>query len=125
MSRENTAELVDATQEEQRLEQILSRISGVGEVDVMLTVACGQQTVYQTDTDSSESGNTQRNDTVIVTDSERANTGLVKRIDAPQYMGAVIVCKGGNDPVVQLAVVDAVSKALGLSSNEISVLKMK
>ena len=115
----------DAADDEKRLEQILSRITGVGEVNVMLTLACSQQTIYQTDTDSSDSGNTQRKDTVTVTDRERANTGLITRIDAPKYLGAVIVCKGGNDPGVQLAIVDAVSKALGLNSNEISVLKMK
>ena len=120
----NTA-INDAYAEEKRLEAILSRITGVGEVKVMLTLASSQETVYQTNTDLSDSGNSQRNDTVIVTNAERANTGLVARIDAPSYLGAVIVCKGGGDPIVQLAVVDAVSKALGLSSNEISVLKMK
>jgi stage III sporulation protein AG len=65
------------------------------------------------------------NNTVIVSNSDRANSGLITRIEAPKYMGAVIVCKGGNDPNVRLAIVDAVSKSLGLSSNEISVLKMK
>lgn len=117
--------LQNAAEEEARLENILARITGVGEVDVMLTLACSQQTVYQTDSDSSDSGNSQRTDTVIITESDRANTGLVTRVDAPRYMGAVIVCKGGNDPSVQLAVVDAVSKALGLDSSKISVLKMK
>lgn len=120
-----TSDLYTAADEERRLENILGRISGVGEVDVMLTLACSQQTVYQTDTDSSDSGNTQRKDTVIVTDKDRANSGLITRVEAPKYMGAVIVCKGGDDVNVRLAVVDAVSKALGLGSNDISVLKMK
>ena len=124
-STEDTIHLHNAQEEEKRLEQILGRIKGVGEVEVMLTLLSSQQTIYQTDIDSSDSGNNERSNTVIITDSERANSGLISRIDAPQYMGAVIVCKGGNDPVVRLAVVDAVSKALGLSSNEISVLKMK
>lgn len=125
VSTTNAAVLNNSTEEEMRLEKILARINGVGEVDVMLTLACSQQTVYQTDTDLSDSGNSQRNNTVIVSNSDRANSGLITRIEAPKYMGAVIVCKGGNDPNVRLAIVDAVSKSLGLSSNEISVLKMK
>lgn len=111
---------------ENKLKFILGRISGVGEVDVMLTLACGQQTIYQVDSESTieQDRTSNQTQTVIVSDSNRANTGLIARVDSPKYMGAIIVCKGGGDPSVQLAVIDAVSKALGLSSDKISVLKM-
>jgi hypothetical protein len=37
----------------------------------------------------------------------------------------VIVCQGGDQPEVKLAVVEAVCDAVGLTADKISVLKMK
>lgn len=112
---------------EDRLEKTLSCIDGVGNVEVMLTVSFGEETLYQTDDNigTNENGTTSQRDVVTVTDAERNQQAVVKQINPPKYMGAIIVCQGANDPRVQLAVVDAVSKATGLDSNRISVLKMK
>jgi stage III sporulation protein AG len=109
------------------LAQILGRIQGVGKVEVMLTVKAGETTFYQSDEDISttETGSTVRKETVIVTDANRQQTPLVTQILSPEYLGAVIVCQGANDVQVRLAVVEAVSKATGLSTDKITVLKMK
>lgn len=112
---------------EDRLSQILSQVDGAGEVQVFLTIASGEQTIYQTNdtlSHNNESDNTQVN-TVTVTDSKRNEQGLVRQINPPQYQGAIIVCRGADSPTVRLAVVDAVSKVTGLSSDKISVMKMK
>lgn len=106
------------------LEQILSQIDGVGKVKVMLTEAAGAQTIYQTDDDQSDSG-TWRSDTVIITDPDRAETGLVRQINPPSYLGAIVVCQGADRPSVRLAVVEAVANVTGLGTDRISVLKMK
>ena len=42
---------------------------------------------------------------------------------APQFRGALVVCPGGDDPQVRLAVMEAVSAVTGLGSNHISVCK--
>jgi stage III sporulation protein AG len=93
----------------------------------MLTVKAGETTFYQSDEDISttETGSTVRKETVIVTDANRQQTPLVTQILSPEYLGAVIVCQGANDVQVRLAVVEAVSKATGLSTDKITVLKMK
>lgn len=109
---------------EQRLAAILSQVAGAGEVQVLLSVAQGERTDYQTDTDTSGPTN-QRSDTVTVTDRDRNETGLIVQVHPPEYLGAVIVCQGADDPTVRLAIVDAVSKYTGLKANQISVLKMK
>ena len=106
---------------EQQLSAILSQISGVGKAEVLLTEAVGRDTVYQVDTRQNQ-GNA---DTVIITDQNREETGLVKQILAPVYRGAVIVCQGADRAGVRLAVVDAVKSVTGLSSDCITVLKMK
>lgn len=124
---EHIALTADEVSIEERLGQILSQVDGAGEVQVFLTVASGEQTIYQTnDTLSQNEGSTNTQiDTVTITDSDRNETGLVRQVNPPQFQGAIIVCTGADSPEVRLAVVDAVSKATGLGSDKISILKMK
>lgn len=107
----------------QQLVSILSQIDGVGEVRVMLTVSAGEETLYQTDTQISE--NESRVETVLVTDSNRGQTGLIRQVNPPNYQGAIIVCKGGDKASVRLAVMQSVSSVTGLGADQISVMKMK
>lgn len=109
-----------------QLAEILSQISGAGKVKVMLTVASGEKTVYQEDVDiSGGESSSSRQDTVIITDSDRNQSGLVTRVDPPTYLGAIIVCQGADKAAVRLAIVEAVSRVTGLGADRISVLKMK
>ncbi len=103
----------------EELSELLSMVKGAGDVRVMLTIAQGQQTVYQEDIQDSSA------QTVIVTDTNRNENGLIKQINAPVYQGAVVLCQGADDPIVRLSITEAVSKITGLSSNQIAVLKMK
>jgi stage III sporulation protein AG len=104
-----------------QLAAILGQISGVGRVEVLLTEAAGADTVYQVDTRQNQANA----DTVIITDRNREETGLVKQIFPPVYRGAVVVCQGADSAGVRLNVVDAVKSVTGLSSDCITVLKMK
>ena len=111
----------------QELTQILTSIQGVGKVQVMLTIATGQETIYHTDSHitSTENGSSIQKDTVIITGSDRNQEALVSVVKPPTYLGAIIVCQGADQPSVKLSIVDAVSKITGLSSDKISVVKMK
>ena len=106
---------------QKKLSTILSQISGVGKVEILLTEAIGSDTIYQMDTRQ----NLGDADTVIVMDRNREETGLVKQILPPVYRGAVVVCQGADSASVRLSVVDAVKSVTGLSSDCITVLKMK
>lgn len=124
----NTQETIEAEPErmegmEVRLQKILTNIKGAGRVEVMLTEASGQETVYQTDTELS--GDRSNHDTVIVSNADRTELGLIMQINPPIYLGAVIVCDGADDAKVRLSVTEAVSNATGLGADKISVLKMK
>ena len=120
------SEIQDEPDVSDELAQILSHIQGAGKVEVMLTVAYGEKTVYQTDEDISggENGAT-RIETVIITNSDRSQNGLVQQINPPVYLGAIVVCQGAERSAVRLAIVEAVSKVTGLGADRISVLKMK
>ncbi len=108
---------------QEELSQILSRIQGAGKVEVLLTEYAGAQTIYQTDLDQKDSD--LRRDTVILSGENRGEAGLVSQVNPPIYQGALIVCQGGDRPAVKLAIVQAVMSVTGLSSNQITVLKMK
>lgn len=112
---------------EEILEQVLGQIQGAGQVRVLLSCQTGEETLYQTDTqDSTNAEQTQRqSETVILSDGQRGEAGLVRRRDPPKYLGAVVVCQGGDNPQVRLAIVEAVRCATGLGANQICVEKMK
>lgn len=118
-----TQEVKNAISLERSLAATLAQVKGAGKVTVMLTTAAGEETVYQTDISASSTGN--NHETVIVTDANRNQAGLIKQIVPPKYLGALIVCEGANDPEVCLNLVGAVSRLTGLGANQISVLKMK
>ena len=112
---------------DESLSEILSQIHGAGNVRVLLTLQRGEETIYQTDshTTVNDESNSTQIDTVMITGSERGQSGLIKQINPPIYMGAIVVCQGADSPSVRLAVVEAVSKVTGLGADRISVLKMK
>ena len=117
------AETVQVQDLETRLAAVLSQIEGVGRVQVLLTEESGRETLYQTDTQSDSDRRTE--DTVLVEDAARRETGLIRQILEPQYRGAVILCQGADQPSVRLAVVEAVRCVTGLGADRISVLNLK
>ena len=107
---------------EQRLEELLARIEGAGAVRVLLTEDVGRETVWQTDVQTD--ADSAPEDTVILEDSGRNETGLIRRTTEPSYRGAVILCQGADAPSVKLAIVEAVRCVTGLGADQISVQKM-
>lgn len=124
---QNVSYQADAASYQEELTQILESINGVGEVRVLLTTETGTESVYQSDHDTTQSQNDQTNSkkTVIISGADRQESGLLRYQTSPRYRGAVIVCQGGDQPSVQLAVTSAVARATGLRADQICVLKMK
>ena len=117
-------EIIVKTQDlESELSCILSKVSGAGKVEVLLSLREGEQTIYQNDEIMNESDI--RRDTVLVTDVDRKENGLIKQVNPPKYRGAIVVCQGADRAEVRLAIVEAVKSVTGLSSDLITVLKMK
>ena len=117
------------TELETEMEQILSRISGVGELHLMLTVESGAEQRLAQDTELSYSGATaapddytRRSETVVVSGGS-GDAPVVTATGAPVYRGALVVCGGGDSPEVRLAVTQAVAALTGLSTERITVMK--
>ena len=109
---------------EQRIQEILSTIQGVGEVRVLLTESSGEEYCYKTDEQMGSEGNVTRRETVIILDENRRESGLIQTVLAPTYRGALVVCQGGDNALVKLSIIEAVGNATGIPSSRITVLKM-
>ncbi|MCD7771707.1 MAG: hypothetical protein LUH23_06445 [Oscillospiraceae bacterium] len=99
------------------LEEIISKIDGVGDVTVMLTIESSASYVYTQDIEKDELET--KSETVIIGNKE----ALIERIDNPQVSGVLIVCTGGDRAVIQEQVIKAVSTVLDIPTNKVYVAK--
>ncbi len=116
------------TETEKELKEIISKIDGVGNVSLMLTLDGTTEYVYAEDIDTeTDENNDSKSDKyknkVIIVDSDGNETALVKKIIEPKVKGVVIVCSGGGNIEVKERVIKAVSSALNISTNNICVEK--
>ena len=106
---------------ERRLEQTLSNIEGAGKARVMLSVKSdGRQVLAQ---NVEQDGERTSSTTVTVGRGSGNQEVVALQKLGPQFQGAVVVCPGGDDPQVRLALAQAVGAVTGLGSNRISICK--
>lgn len=122
---------------EEKVQTLVEKISGVGSSNVMITLENGVENVYansekkSTDntTDNSSSGTskaTDKNNTeqnVVVVDGKDGKQALVVTQKEPTVKGVVVVCDGGDNLTVVQDVIDAVTTALRITSNRVTVVK--
>ena len=111
---------------EKELTQILSKVSGVGEVKVMVTIEGTTEYVYAeellTNKEENDSGISESYENeIVIIENDGRKEALVKKIVKPQVSGVVIVCQGGDNIVVEEKIYQAVSTALNISTNRICV----
>lgn len=112
---------------ERKLERILSRIDGAGQVSVALTVKDGVERVYADDQTYSQDGGSreQESRTVVISTGSGTEEVVLVQQRYPAFQGAVVVCEGGGDPQLRLLVTQAVSALTGLGADRITVCKSK
>jgi len=121
--------------EEQKLEEILSSIDGVGRVKVALSIKTGSETVFALDEAESvrdESGGDDRvseKDTtkkpVLASSGSSGESPLKVKEKYPEFRGALVVCEGADNAEIRLVITEAVCSLTGITSDHISVIKMK
>lgn len=116
---------------ESAMEDILEKIQGVGQVDVMLTLQSGSELVLAEDSSLRYSGSTQspddydRSSQTVTVSGDSGQDVVVTQEICPQYRGALVVCEGGGSDGVRLQVVEAVSALTGLGSDRIAVVQWR
>lgn len=118
-------QLYSLEETEQRMAQLLGKMSGVGRVQVMLTLKNGSSLELAEDADSTErDGETRaQREPVTLNRGSGYQDVVVTRETYPVYLGAVVVCQGAGSSGVRLAVTEAVAALTGLPADRITVVQ--
>ncbi len=108
---------------EAKLENLLSQMEGAGAVQVVLTLEKSASYTYQTDRETRDGE--ERRETVLVSDGAGGEAPVTQETAYPVYQGAVVACQGADSAQVRLDIVRAVASLTGLSSDRITVIKLK
>ena len=106
----------------------LSRIDGVGRLELMLTLESTGESVYAQDRRESVNGelNGSREESItVVSGSGYEQKPVTVKELYPTFRGAVVLCEGADDIHVRCAVVEAVSTLCGIGADKVAVLKMQ
>ena len=120
---------------EQRLEELLKKVSGIGDVQVMITLKSSAETVVLKDspytseiTDESDSEGGHRTVTQIEQGEETILAGdnepyVIKRIE-PEVQGVVVIAEGAGDLRIVTEIVEAVEVLFEVPAHKVKVMKM-
>ena len=111
--------------EEERLENILSDIEGVGDVSVMVTYYASSEKVLAYEKKTDRKGETTNgfggeisDEKAVMADGEPVVLSEV----FPSIRGVVVIAEGAGKATVNQAITEAVSTALGIAVHKICVL---
>ena len=124
---------------ENNLEDILSKIAGVGSVDVLVTYSESSEVIamyneknLSSETDEEDTNGGKRkvdqldsNKEIIFEDKNGKKTPITQKVIMPKIEGAVVIAEGAKDINVKTNIIQAVTAATGLSSYRIQVFEMK
>lgn len=114
------------------LEDILSNITGVGEVKVLLTYSETSSILplyneslsssVSTSSDGTTTETTSQSKEIFTDSSEEA---VIQKYIMPKLEGAIVIAQGAGDTTVKANIVAAVEATTGLLSHKIQVFEMK
>lgn len=124
---------------EEKLENILANVKGIGKVKVMITYSQTNEVIPMYDEDSSSSTteekdsgggtrtvneNSSKKD-IIYKEEDGVKTPITQSVVKPKIEGAIIVAEGASDATVKTNIVQAVEAVTGVATYKIQVLEMK
>lgn len=111
---------------EEKLTDTISSISGVGSCKVMITLYKSSENVYAKNNDSKvDSDSKSESEEYVIYDGDNGESPILINEYFPNVQGVAVVCSGGDNPVVKEKVIETVSSLFSISSNRISVSKIK
>lgn len=125
---ENTNQTFSSTLEyvdylENKLNNVLSKISGVSNVNVIITLESGFGYEYVTEEETKTSTNGATSTTITTTTVVMvSNEPLVNQEIYPKIKGVVVVAKGAEDTGVKLKILSAIQTVLNVSNSNITIL---
>ena len=131
----NSYELDNKDDLETRLEKILSKIDGVGDISVLITYSESKSNVPIYNVNSSKS-KTEENDgsgiikTTETTNEEKevikdASSSIVtEKVLMPKVEGAIVIAKGASNATVKGNIISAIEAVTGIATHKIQVYEM-
>ena len=123
---------------ETKLEKILSKIQGVGEVQVCINYQESAELVAMYN-ENSKTSSTEETDTsggtrkieeidtqkdIIYKENNGEKTPITKKVIQPKIEGAIITAKGANNAETKTNIIQAVEAVTGLATHKIQVFEM-
>ena len=123
---------------ETKLEGILAKIEGVGDVKVFINYSESSEVVAMYN-ENSKTSNTEESDTsggtrkvqetdtqndLIYKEENGEKTPITKKVIQPKIEGAIITAKGANNATTKTNIIQAVEAATGLATHKIQVFEM-
>ncbi len=123
---------------ETKLEKILSKIQGVGEVQVCINYQESAEVVAMYN-ENSKTSSTEETDTsggtrkieetdtqkdIIYKEDNGEKTPITKKVVQPKIEGAIITAKGANNAETKTNIIQAVEAVTGLATHKIQVFEM-
>ncbi|WHE08033.1 stage III sporulation protein AG [Thermoanaerobacterium thermosaccharolyticum] len=129
-----------ASQLELELKNILSKIHGAGNVDVLVTLDSDEEVVAAMDTVQSETTTNEKdsnggtrttiqsetNNKIVTSQTTSGeNQPMILKKVMPEIRGVVVVADGAKDPNVQYELMTSVETALGIPAYKVKVVSSK
>jgi stage III sporulation protein AG len=124
---------------ENKLEGILRKVSGIGQVEVMITLKASEEQVALKDTPSTQeslnevdgeggsrinSSVTREESTVLIKDeSGNSVPYIIKKVE-PEIEGIVVIAEGGDNVDVILEIMEAAEVLFDVPAHKVKVMKM-
>ncbi len=123
---------------EENLEDILSKIAGVGKVKVLVTYSETSEVIAMYN-EKNTLNNTEETDTnggvrkieqtdtdkeIIYEEKNGQKTPITQKVIMPKIEGAIVTAEGASNPAIKTNIIQAVSAATGISTYRIQVFEM-
>ena len=125
---------------ERKLENILKKISGVGNVKVMITYSESSivKPLYNEDSSISNTNETDseggtraisqtesQKEIIYKENTDGSKEPITQSVSSPKIEGAIVVASGADDANVKTNIIQAIEASTGLATHKIQVFKME
>lgn len=124
---------------ENKLEKILRKVSGIGDVEVMITLkASSEQVALKDNPSTQESVNevdgeggsrtnnniTREDSTVLVTNEDGNSQPYIIQELEPEVEGVLVIAEGGDNAKIKMDVMEAAQVLFDIPAHKVKVMKM-
>ncbi len=124
---------------ETRLQKVLSKVEGIGNVEVMITLKSSKELVTLKDSPytqesmnevdgeggSRQSSSIEQQESTVIVDSGNGESMpyIVKEIE-PEVAGVLVIAEGGGNVIIKTEIMEAVQVLFNVPAHKIKVIKM-